>query len=265
MSLFGNLKSEGLEEAEDRLGGGFGARETDIYSGIVKAAYAGKSARGAQYIGLIVDINGTEYRETVYITNAKGDNWYPAKDKDGKPTGKKAPLPGFTLIDDICVITTGKPLAEQDTEDKVIKLYDADAKKELPKSVPMLIEVVGQPISLAITKTLENKNVKEGDAYVPTAEVREVNNTEKAFDTESRMTVVEAKNEATEPAFWDAWVQKNKGKTRDKRSIKEGEAGTAGAPKAAGGSSRAAGAPPAAASAAPRKSLFGKKAEAATA
>jgi hypothetical protein len=258
MSLFGNLKSEGLEEATDRLGGGFGAIETNIYSGIIKALYAGQSAQGARNVTLITDFGGREYRETIYITNRAGENWFAAKDKDGKATGKKAPLPGFTLVDDICLIATGKPLAEQEAEDKVVKVYDAEAQKELPKSVPMIVEAIGKPISLAIQKTLENKSVKEGDVYVPTAETREVNNSEKAFDTDTKMSVVEAKAGAEKPAFWDAWLEKNKGKTRDKRTLKEGEAGAAGAPPKA----RAAGSatPPAANQAAPRKSLFGKQA-----
>ncbi|MFP3556405.1 hypothetical protein SB861_37680 [Paraburkholderia sp. SIMBA_049] len=258
MSLFGNLKSDGLEESQDRLGGNFGAVETDIYSGIIKALYAGQSTQGARNVTLIADFGGREFRETIYITNRAGENWYPAKDKEGKPTGKKAPLPGFTMVDDICLIATGKPLAEQEAEDKVVKVYDPEAGKELPKSVPMIVEAIGKPISLAIQKVLENKSTKEGDVYVPTAETREVNSIEKAFDTDTKMTVNEAKAGAETPAFWDAWLQKNKGKTRDKRTLKEGEAGAAGAPPKARSAGSAT--PPAANQAAPRKSLFGKQA-----
>ena len=251
MSLFGNLKSDGLEQTQDRLGGGYQPKETDIYTGKIKALYAGKSAGGAQSVSLILSLaDGSEYRETFWITNKKGENFFLNKaDKT-----KTVPLPGFTIVDDLCLVTTGKPLAEQDTEEKTIKLYDSEAKKELPKAVPMLVEALGLEVSLGIVKVLENKNEKQGDEYVPTAETRELNATDKVFHTETRMTVVEAREGAEVAKFWDSWLERNKGNTRDKRTIKDGQAGTAGAPKAAGASAAAA----PAAGGAPRKSLFGK-------
>lgn len=250
MSLFGNLKSDGLEQTQDRLGGGYQPKETDIYTGKIKALYAGKSAGGAQSVSLILSLaDGSEYRETFWITNKKGENFF--LNKDDKT--KKVPLPGFTIVDDLCLVTTGKPLSEQDTEEKTIKLYDSEAKKELPKAVPMLVEALGLEVSLGIVKVLENKNEKQGDEYVPTAETREVNATDKVFHTETRMTVVEAREGAEVAKFWDSWLERNKGNTRDKRTIKDGQAGTAGAPKAAGASAAAP-----AAGGAPRKSLFGK-------
>ena len=250
MSLFGNLKSDGLEQTQDRLGGGYQPKETDIYTGKIKALYAGKSAGGAQSVSLILSLaDGSEYRETFWITNKKGENFF--LNKDDKT--KKVPLPGFTIVDDLCLVTTGKPLSEQDTEEKTIKLYDSEAKKELPKAVPMLVEALGLEVSLGIVKVLENKNEKQGDEYVPTAETRELNATDKVFHTETRMTVVEAREGAEVAKFWDSWLERNKGNTRDKRTIKDGQAGTAGAPKAAGASAAAP-----AAGGAPRKSLFGK-------
>ena len=250
MSLFGNLKSDGLEQTQDRLGGGYQPKETDIYTGKIKALYAGKSAGGAQSVSLILSLaDGSEYRETFWITNKKGENFF--LNKDDKT--KKVPLPGFTIVDDLCLVTTGKPLAEQDTEEKTIKLYDSEAKKELPKAVPMLVEALGLEVSLGIVKVLENKNEKQGEEYVPTAETRELNSTDKVFHTETRMTVVEAREGAEVAKFWDSWLERNKGNTRDKRTIKDGQAGTAGAPKAAGASAAAP-----AAGGAPRKSLFGK-------
>ena len=248
MSIFGNLTNEGLEETTDRLGG-FQIRTTDIYPATIKAAYAGQSAGGARNVTIVAELPDGEYSETIYVTNKKGENWFPNQNDKSK----KVPLPGFTTIDDICLVTTGKPLAEQETEEKTIKLYDSEAKKELPKAVPMLVEALGLEVSLGIVKVLENKNEKQGDEYVPTAETRELNATDKVFHTETRMTVVEAREGAEVAKFWDSWLERNKGNTRDKRTIKDGQAGTAGAPKAAGASAAAP-----AAGGAPRKSLFGK-------
>ena len=242
MSLFNKLTSDGLEESQDRLGG-FSPFDSDIYIGTIKVAYAGTSSGGATSVSVVVDADGKEYRETFYVTNKKGENFFISQDK------KKVPLPGFTVVDDICLIASGKPLANQETEETVINLYDFDAKKELPKSVPMLTDLVGQKIALGILKQLENKNAKNAAGeYEPTEETRETNVVDKVFHPEMKLTVAEARNGKEDPEFWDKWVEKNKGTVRDKTEKKAG--GNAGAPPkpaAAGGT------------AAPRQSLFGKK------
>lgn len=253
MALFGNLKSEGLEETTDRIGG-FQPHETDIYTGPIKMAYAGASSGGAGNVTLILDLNGREYRETIYVTNKKGENFFYNKDD----RTKKVALPGFTIIDEICLVATNAPLADQPFEEKMVKVYDFEAKKELPKSVPVAIDLIGKVVSVGIVKTLENKSEKQGADYVPVFETRLVNSIEKVFHTETQMTVPEIRNGAEKAGFWGAWVERNRGETRDKRKLKDGaapngSAGRAGRPQAG---------PPiqgAAAAAGPRKSLFGAK------
>ena len=245
--MFGSLTSDGLEESEDRIGG-FQPLDTDIYTGPIKAAYAGASDGGAKNVTLIVDVGGREYRETIYITNKKGENFFLNKNDNSK----KVPLPGFTVIDDLCLVTTGKPLAEQDVEEKVVNVYDRKVQREVPTSVNMLVELLGQTASFGIVRQTVNKNQKADDgSYVPTAETRDENIIEKIFHTETKMTVVEARNGAEGPTFWDSWLNKNQGQTRDKRTLKDGEGGQSGRPGRT---------PPAAGQSAPRKSLFGKAA-----
>lgn len=243
--LFGKLTTNGLEESVDRLGG-FQPLETDIYIGTVKAFYAGQSTGGATSLTLIADLgDGKEYRETLYVTNKNGENFFISKDK------KKVPLPGFTVADDICLITTGEPLAAQQTEEKVINVYDYDQKKELPKAVQMVMAAVGQKVGLGIVKQTVNKNEKQGDEYVATAETRDENVIEKVFHPELKLTVAEARNGQETAKFHDAWLERNKGVTRDKRKVKDGQAGTAGAPPKPGTK-------PAPTAAPARKSLFSK-------
>lgn len=251
-AVFGNLKKDGLEESEDRIGGGGFNFDTDIYLATVKAAYAGASAGGAQSVTLLLTIgegkDAKEYRETIYVTNRKGENWF--LNKDDKT--KKVPLPGFTIIDDLCMMTTDAPLAEQEAEEKVINVYDFEHKKEMPKAVPMLTALLGKQAYVGIVKNLENKTEKQGDEYVAIADTRETNNIEKIFHYPSKLTMVEARNGADEAKFFDSWSDRNKGNTRDKRSIKDGEGGSSSKP----GSGKA---PPQAGSSSggARKSLFG--------
>lgn len=257
MSFFGKLQKTGLEENQDRLGG-YQPLETGIYTGTIKQAYAGQSLGGAKNVTLIVDVGGKEYRETIYITNKQGENFF--LNKDDKT--KKVALPGFTTVDDICTVTTGKGLPEQDVEDKMVKVYDPEAKRELPKSVPVLVELLGQEVSLGIGKIWENKSQKVNDVYVATADERFTNVIEKVFHTETKMTVVEATKGDETGTFWGLWEERNKGLVRDKRTFKNGAGGMSGPPM--GG--RPVAGPPVAnsnvgAGGAPvRKSLFGAKA-----
>jgi len=217
MGVFGDLNKEGLEKSEDRLGG-FSVLDTALYLGTIKMAFAGQSSGGARSVTLVLDVimddsgKTKEYTETVYVTNKQGQNFFLNK----QDNTKKVPLPGFTLIDDLCIVTTDKELAQQDGEDKVVKIYDYDAKKELPKTVPMLTELLGKQAYFAIVKEVVDKNEKVGNDYVPTGETREQNTIEKVFHHPTKYTVVEAREKAETAVFADAWEKKNKGVTRQK-------------------------------------------------
>ena len=242
MSIFGNLTNDGLEETTDRLGG-FQIRATDIYPATIKAAYAGQSAGGARNVTVIAELPDGEYSETVYVTNKKGENWF----LNQNDKSKKVPLPGFTTIDDICLVTTGKPLSEQDSEEKVVKVYDYDEKKELPKSVPVLTELTGKPVILGLLRSIVDKNVKNDSTgeYEPSGETREVNSIDKVFHYPSKVTVVEAREAQkagrdAEATFFDKWVEKNKGQTRNRAKGADGKGGQSGRP--GGGAPQAGGA-----------------------
>ena len=227
MSIFGNLTNEGLEETTDRLGG-FQIRATDIYPATIKAAYAGQSAGGARNVTVVVELPDGEYSETIYVTNKNGENWF----SNQNDKSKKVPLPGFTTVDDICLVTTGKPLAEQDTEEKVVKIYDFDERKELPKAVPMLVDLIGQPLFLGIVQQTVDKRQKNESTgeYEPTGETRDENVIEKVFHDPTKMTVVEARQGATEPVFFEKWLSKNKGNIRNKAKGADGKGAQSGRP-----------------------------------
>lgn len=248
--VFGNLTTDGLEESQDRLGG-FKVRESGPYTGVIKAAYAGKaSASNAQNVTFIFEMADGEYRETFWVTNKNGQNFF----LDKNDQTKKVPLPGFTVVDDICLVTTNKPLSQQIAEDKVMNVYDPDHKKELPKSVPMLVELLGKTVTIGLLKEVRNKQQKNTTTgeYEDTPDTRDENVTDKVFHHPSNLTVVEAKKGQQQAVFFEAWKDKNTGQTRDRRAIKDGVAGPNGR------AGRPPGAPPTAAqSAAKTSSLFG--------
>jgi len=258
-ALFGNLKTEGTEKTEDRLGGGFQPLDTDIYTGIIKLAYAGQSSGGARSVTFIMaggDFGDREYRETIYITNRAGENTYTT----AKTGDKKFLLPGYITADHICQVTVGKELNQMAGEEKMVNIYDAEAGKEVPKSVQCLVELHGKEVSVGIVRKTENQTEKDGSGnYVPKADgsTRDVNNIEKVWNTAHRMTVPEARAKQDDanfvPGFWDKWQEKNKGVTRDGTTKGNGQGGAAGRPGggAPQGGGNAGGQPAA------RTSLFG--------
>lgn len=245
--LFGNLSTEGAEKVVDRLGGG-GILPSDIYAGTIKAAYVGKaSASNAQSVTVMIDFGGREFREVFWITNKSGENTY----ADKTDRTKKHLLPGYISVDDLCLLTTNVPLNEQDAEEKVLKLYDFEAKREVPTNCQVLTALTGKPIVAAILEQIVDKQQKDSNGeYQNTGETRNENVCEK-FLHEDRRTVTEIRNGTEEPIWAPKWLEKNQGKARNKAKGADGKTG------APGGRSGAPGGAPA--SQAPKTSLFGAK------
>jgi len=248
-SIFDKLTSDGLEETEDRLRGGRPVLETNIYPAVIQMAYAGKSESGATSITILFNLPGApfpNYEERFWVTNKKGENFF----RNKQDTTKKIPLPGFTVVDDICIVTTDAPLSDQETETKVLKLWNPKNQQEEPTQVPVLVDLIGKELSVAIFKQLENKRALSGSEWVDTAETQEVNFIDKVFHEPTGLTVVEARRGLTEGEFKEVWQERNQGEVKDRRSIK-GAPDAAGMKAALDGASAKKGSAPS-----PKKSLF---------
>lgn len=237
MKLFENLDTNDVERTEDRVGGNSRLLDSDIYIATIKAAYTGESKSGAISVTLMCDIDGKEYNETLYITNRNKEPY-----SVNTSTRKKSFIPGYNYMNAICLVAAGKELKEVEAEEKVLSLYSFETKKNENTSVPVLVELSGKKVALGIVKELRNKAELVDGKYVDTPESREQNRIMAVFDPESHKTVNEALDNK-EATFWDAWLERNKGKVVDRRTIKDG------APTTSSGVSN---------TQAPRKSLFSK-------
>lgn len=226
MSLLAGLTTdESIKESKDSVGGGFTAKPSGIYDAVVKVAYITVAVSGAKAVNLIADINGAEYRETIYITNKKGQNFYVSED------GTKNYLPGFTTVNDLALLTTGQPLASAATENKVIKIWNKDQAKEVPTEVPCITALHGKPIKLGILEEITFKQTKDGNGnYVDTAETRTSNVINKVFHASTGKTVNEYKAKTETAEFIDKWKEKWDGKPNDKTAGKTPK-GSASAPR----------------------------------
>lgn len=234
-----------IQEAKDSLGGS-NVLESDAYLVNIDAAYLSTADSGAKALNIIATTQeGKEYRQTFWMTSgtAKGGKHYYEKD------GKKHYLPGFQMASDLARLAAGKELAELTDEERIIKLYNKDLKKEAPTPVAMLVELVNQPVYLGIVKQLVNKTEKTDAGYVNTAETREVNDVVKIFRAEDTLTVTEVQAGGSDDPFFNGWVEKYKG-TVQNRVKSGGVAGTVGTPAAAANQ----------ANKRPTASLFAKKA-----
>lgn len=228
-NIFKDKTSEGFDGERDVLGGG-GTVETDIYDGIIKLAFSKKSAssdaQGVEYhIELTMPSGSTfTFRETQWVTNRSGEHTYPDK-TDPK---KKHLLPGYQIIDSLCLMSTGLPLSDQEMAEKTVNLYDFEQKKELPKSVPVLIDLIGKPIAVAVIKQTVDQTTKDSNnVYQPNGKTRDQNVAFKFFHQESKRTTAEVKAGIEKPIFYDKWKTQNQGKSRN---LAKGAEGNTGAP-----------------------------------
>lgn len=246
MSLFSTLQTDDkIENETDNLGGG-GALESGIYLASVNMAYAIKSQGGALGVVLILKTeNNREIRETLWVTSgdSKGNkNYYETKD------GERRYLPGFNHFQALSLLTAGVEASQLESEDKMVNVYSPEAKKEVPTSVPVLVELLDKDVYVGLFKQTVDKRQKGNDGqYHPTGETRDENEINKFFRAQDKMTTAEIRGQAEQATFFDDWQDKWTGVTLDKTAKDSGNSGTAGAP-------------PAAQTSKPQSSLFAKKA-----
>jgi hypothetical protein len=235
MNMLANLAiDDGVKVAEDKdtLGGGNKVFESGLHRFKIGMAYVDKSKGGAMGLFLtLVAEDESELKQTLWMTSgdAKGNKPYYTKDNENFP------LPGFSQANSLAALTTGKEMKDQDLEEKLIKLYNFEAKAEIPTKVQVCMELLGKEVIAGVIKQLVDKTKKDdstGD-YAATGETREENEIDKFFcarDGFENFTTTEIKAKQAEPTFYAEWAKKHTGKTRD-RSKGVAAAGTAGAPK----------------------------------
>lgn len=215
MSLLDALDTKGLEDTEDFVGGSR-SLESDVYDATIKAAYITVSSTGSVALNFHADVGGTEFKEVLYIIGRSGNNYY-------EKGGKKIPLPGFKVANDICLATIGKDIKDVPQESKIFNVYDPSLKKEVPREVPTLVELIGEKVSLGILKEVQDKTAlnTSNNQYEPTGETRVVNTINIVFNTASGMTVNEAKKGLSNPVFRDKWITANRGRVVDRSKGKK--------------------------------------------
>jgi hypothetical protein len=210
---------------------------SDIYNCIIKYAYAHKAKSGAMGVTVLLTTpEGREVKATEYITSGdeKGNKTYYEKENSETKVKEQFSLPGFNAIDSLCRLVLDKGILECDNEKRTIKLYDFDAKAEVPKEVDMLIELVSKPVCAAILNQVEDKTAKNAQSgkYEPTGKTYSTNVIDKYLDPIDRCTAQEKANKV-ESTYAESWLAKWKGQISNQSTASK-TAGQPGAPAATG-------------------------------
>lgn len=197
--------------------------ESGSYMATIKGAYGDESKNGAKCIVFEFSINGQPYRETLYITNREGSTSY--KDKQNK----SYLLPGFIHADNICYFATGNSIMEQETENKLVKIYDYETQQNKEVTRDVFVDLIGKKVMLGIRQIKDYKNELIDGKYVPIDDIRESNQIDKVFN-EDGFTREEKQEGKAQPEFITKWEDTYKGKvwdkTKKKKPVKGGKSGS---------------------------------------
>lgn len=202
MSLKSLATDASIESDKDSLGTSkFAPWESGSYPVVIDLAYVDESKGGAMSINFTFKTqDAKELNQTIYVTSGKEKgqlNHYVGKD------GTKRYLPGFTVANDIALLTMGEELSTLDTETKVLSLYNYDQKKEVPTKKEVLTDLIGKEVNIGIYKIIKDK-------YNSPGETQTINEIVKVFRESDNKTANEVKSESA-AEFYGTWVEKNTG------------------------------------------------------
>lgn len=194
-----------VEESKDYVPNRDFTLDTGMYPMVVDMAYLSESQAGAMnVVARFKEIGGKrEHQETFYITSNKQNgqrNYY----KDAQ--GAKRLMPGMDAANQLSIITSGQPLGQTAKEEKLVGVYNFEAKKELPTKVTVLTDVIGQKVLVAITKCRANKRAQVNGKWTTTAKERVFNEASKFLYTDGH-SVAEMKAGEPEKLCHDRWVK----------------------------------------------------------
>lgn len=229
--LSGMATDTSIAGEQDVINKGWQPLASAIYVFKIMAMYLGEAASGSRSVTVhLKSQTGVDVRQTLYVTSGreKGQlNYY----VDSR-TQEKRFNPSFLIADAICKLTVGKGVGELPTEKKIVKLRKDG--KEVEEEVDMLVDVIGQDISIGLLHQIDDVKAKTGekdangkDIYAPTGETRPSNVIDKVFRTADMFTVPEILANKTVADFYHQWEKSWNGQVND---ISKGLPGNAGAP-----------------------------------
>ena len=181
--------------------------DTNEYEATIKLAYLSTAKTGSTMLNLIYTMGGQEVTlKPNYLFNGAKKHYI------DKKTGAKKQNIGIAQLSELCMVAIGK---NSTVEDKTIKIWDYDLKAEAPVKRPVLVDLLGAKVLLAVQEIQEAKHNDASQAVM-------LNEVVKACDVETRQTLAE-KNAGKDAVWLDKWTKKNAGVLNDKFVKPEGD------------------------------------------
>jgi hypothetical protein len=206
----GKISADVEQPSTDTLGGGF-ILNSGLYPMTIDLAYLGETEKGAKSVTLhfkTADGSKKNFRNTIYLTSgkAKGQLYYYL---GGKNKDKKIILPDRQKAEQLSQITTGKEFSDLSTELKTVKLWNFDAKAEVPTEVKVVTELLGKQILLGIRKIHQNKSVQDANGkWEDGPEEQTINDLHRVYFPDG-LSVDEKNKGVTTPTFVKTWEGKH--------------------------------------------------------
>lgn len=168
-----NTSTENTAEAFGSDSAGSKVWDSGVYQGKCKYVAIDVTKNGLPCVKVSVEVNGIEKVFSLFTHNKDTKDTYYLKD------GQKKVMPGMQELNSLCYVVTGKTAAELEKEGKVqnkcIKMYDWEKQGEVTKELATFVDLCDQPICVAVKKSEKHKTVLKDGKYVPTTEVRYIN------------------------------------------------------------------------------------------
>lgn len=214
---------EDVQENSENVGG-WSADDSGIQTVMFDLAYQTESKNGAYALNLnSKDKDGNERRYTIYFTNRNKEVFY-----IDKKTQEKKMLPGYQLINNLCLAACGKSFQEvvKASKKKVIDLYDFESRSDVPTEVTTYPAMCKKVLKIGVIKVSKNKFVKGKE----TNEKVEVNEIHTAFRKDDNLTPKEVKDKVKEAKAYPKWVKYWDGRVKDEfKAVEETEEESSGA------------------------------------
>ena len=231
MGILDNIENDKtIKPQSDAMQSGFGTLESGIYDFTIEMMYVDETKNGAAAVHFdFVSQKGERFSTIQYITGGKAKkqrNYYMDKNDE------KQYLPGFNLVNNLCIMSEGTPVLDQETVIKTLELYDYTAREKIPQKKEVFESMRGQAITIGVIKQTVNKSKADGNGgWIKTAETKDENVIGKVFQAETGLIMDEITAGTTEAITKGKWDAQNTGKTKDKtEAVKAG--GASSKPKA---------------------------------
>ena len=180
--------------------------DSGLYQGVLKYLYFTESASKAIAANLVIDINGLARNFTLWISYKNGVLF-----KENPQTHQKEYLSNYKKINALAFCATGKPLDQLTQEEKTIKIFNRETRKEEPTQAMCIVELINKPICIGLKKVNHHVEQKQLDgSYLPTDKTVFINDIDKFYNTEGK--IAQEISSGSPREYADKWLKNNKGR-----------------------------------------------------